>query len=258
MTTNPIEKELISPPRDVSILVQIHLLLNNRFAIGVGWFFACFGMIFCIMFLPAAIPNLIYWNFQPAGKGEIIDVQKMNFEINEQRVFKFSFKQPDSNTGQSYTTGKKFKNGDSVKLERSGSVVRIVGTRLSPVGRWGLFFILFPIFGLVLALDGVWDGLRAIQLLRSGIIDNGRLAAMTKTGNYNDDKPEMNLQYQFTTANGETEDIFIKTDDTKSLTIDSLRPLLYDPFNPKISVFLDVLPAGVRFDEMKNTFTVNP
>jgi hypothetical protein len=37
-----------------------------------------------------------------------------------------------------------------------------------------------------------------------------------------------------------------------------LRPLLYDPFNPKISVFLDVLPAGVRFDEMKNTFTVNP
>ncbi|MDR1964502.1 MAG: hypothetical protein LBQ50_12045, partial [Planctomycetaceae bacterium] len=100
---------------------------------------------------------------------------------------------------------------------------------------------MFPIFGLALVLVGVFIGLRSIQLLRSGIIDNGRLAAMTKTGNYNDDKPEMNLQYQFTTTNGETEDIFIKTDDTKSLTIDSLRPLLYDPFNPKISVFLDVL-----------------
>ncbi|MDR1964503.1 MAG: hypothetical protein LBQ50_12050 [Planctomycetaceae bacterium] len=113
-------QKLTSPPRDVSILVQIHLLLNNRFASYFFWFFVYIGMIMCIIFLPAIIPNWMYWNFQPAGEGEIIDIQETTFELNEQRVFKFSFKQPDGNTGQSYATGKKFKNGDSVKQERSG------------------------------------------------------------------------------------------------------------------------------------------
>lgn len=271
-------QRLTEPPRSVSLAVRLLLLLNNGSAPMFGWIFACFGMIFNIVFLPMAFGGLvdwIHWGYEPAGKGEIVEVVDAKTKVNEREIFRYVFKQTDGNKGQCYTGKGRFKIGDSVDLEQSGSKVRISGTQLSPMGRlsiFPIFVVIFPPVGISIVLYGTFQGRKAIRLLQDGEVGRGRFIDMKATGisvggaqpgikAHHSLQPKryvMKLHYKFTADDGETYDAYATALDTSRLTDDSVEALFYDPMDPTQSVLLDSLPGKVRFDEMERTFKANP
>lgn len=255
---------LDAPPRNVSLAAKIVLLLSNGQAPLFGWLFACFGMIFCIVFLPmvfSSVLDLRYRNFSPAGQGEVVSVDHSVMKVNDRDVHKIVFKDADGNTASCYSH-QEFQVGEKVGLEKSGNRTKIEGTRLSVAGGitglFGAFVILFPIIGLWIVLHGTLQGLKAIHVLRDGEIGRGRFVGMEPTGTEINGRAVMKLNYRFKADDGQFYDAHANSLDTKRLTDDPVEPLLYDPLDPTRSVLLDGLPGKVQYDEMIRTFKTNP
>lgn len=252
-------KQLPPTPRKVSLIVQVLLILNKDYAF-LGWIFTCFGMVYCIVFVPiatnTAIDLLRY--YEPLGQGEIAVVEKTNWESNEIPVYLFTFKQPNGALGKCRIHGERYKIGDKVELEKSGNNIRIVGSGKNVWNFVMIVFFLFPIIGLLFIGNGMAHGLKALFLLQYGEIGKGHIIDMEPTGTVINNNPEMKLHYQFTANDGETYNAFAKTCNTTKLTDDSVEPLFYDAMEPNRSVLLDSLPNGIRIDELDGSFRANP
>lgn len=256
---------LTGPPRSISLTVRLLLLLSNGHAPLLGWFFACFGMIFCILFAPVglkSLADLTHRNFKLNGKGHVVEVTKTNTSVNDTSVYRFVFEDADGRSGKCFATGQRFKEGAEVDLEKCGDRTRIVGSRLSHMGGIFIIFIpfvfLFPIIGIAVVFYGALQGKKAIHLLQDGEIGRGRYLDMKLTGTKVNHQSVMKLHYQFEAADGETYDAYATALDTEKLTDDPVEPLLYDPLDPTKSVLLDSLPGNVRFDEFEGIFKANP
>jgi hypothetical protein len=142
-------QQLTPPPRNVSLVVQILLMLNSGYSF-LGWFLACFGMIFCIFFIPPATNTAVdlLRHYEPLGQGEITAVEKTNLKLNDTRVYLFTFKQPNGTTGKCRITGERYKIGDKVELEKSGNKIRIAGNEMNMMNLVAVMICLFPIVGL--------------------------------------------------------------------------------------------------------------
>jgi hypothetical protein len=255
-------QKLTPPPRKVSIAAQLLLLGDMSVDVVIGWIFACFGMIFCILIVPLAMnatAELLRY-YQPLGQGEITVIEKTGMKVNETPIYLFTFKQPNGTVGKCRFFGEQYKIGDNVDLEKCGYRVRIVGSgkNLNFVETLLLLVLLFPIVGLLIFGYKIFRSLKTLRLLRDGEIGKGYFIEMKPTGMVINTKPEMKLHYQFTANDGEIYNAFAKTCDTKKLTDDSFEPLFYDVMKPDKSVLLDSLPNGIRFDEFDGTFRANP
>lgn len=272
-------QKLTPPPRLVTFSTQLVLLLRYDATVNFGWVFACFGMLFCILFIPmglSALPDVTHRNFTPAGKGEVIAVEETNCTIGDVKVYRFLFKLHGENEASKenasviaqstmpccYFVGKRYNHGDEVEIERCGDVLRIKGASLTQMG--GSFLtvaflpVIFPAIGMLLVLRGAAAGNKAIELLRDGEIGQARFVEMNPSGESLNKHPVMKLHYKFTATDGIVYDAYAKALDTHRLTDDTAEPLLYDVMNPARSVLLDSLPAGVTFDELHGTFWINP
>ena len=262
-------QRLTGPPRNVTLSVRLLLLLSNGHAPLFGWFFACFGMIFCILFAPIglkSLPDLTHRNFQTVGKGEVVEVIKTNASVNESTVYRYTFKNSGKDsvnrTDHCFTSGERFKEGEEVDLEKCGNRIRIVGSRLTPMGGFFIIFtpfvLIFPFVGMSIVLYGTVQGMKAIRLLHDGEVGRGRFIDMKPTGTQVNHQPVMKLHYTFTAADGQSYDAYATVLDAEKLLDDPVEPLLYDPMDPKSSVLLDSLPGNVRYDDMEQTFKANP
>ena len=258
-------QRLTGPPRSVSLTVRALLLLNNGHAPLFGWFFACFGMMFAIFFIPVGLhglPDLTHRNFEPVGKGKVVQVAKTSITANDCPVYRFHFTGPNGEEGRCFAVGERFKEDAEVDLEKCGDRIRIVGTNFGSLGNSGFFVVpgvlLFPIIGMSIVLYGTFQGMKAIRLLHDGEVGRARFIDMKPTGTQVNGQSVMKLHYMFTAADGVEYDAYAMALDTDKLTDDPVEALLYDPMDSKKSVLLDSLPGNVRYDDMEQTFKANP
>lgn len=257
-------QKLGEPPRNITFSVRMLLLLNSGLATMFGWIFACFGMIFCILFLPmslSGLPDLMNTNQTPTGEGVVKTVEKTNTTVNDVSVYRYTVEAKDGTTGTCYTNGEKYKLDQEVELVRCGEKLKISGTRLSSMGAFSLltlFVLIFPGVGLGFILYGTFKGRKAIRLLQDGELGKGKYIDMNPTGATVNNRAVMKLHYKFVANDGETYDAYATALDTEKLTDDAFEPLFYDRMNPSYSVLFDSLPGKIRFDEMERMFRVNP
>ncbi len=258
-------QRLTDPPRSVSLSARILLLLGGGLTGSFGWFFACFGMIFCIVFIPMALTglaDLTHRRFELAGKGEVVRVEKTSSTVNDSAVMRIVFKDAEGNENTCYTHTKNFEEGDEVELVQCGGRHKIAETRLTAFGAFILIFVfvplVFPAVGIGIVLCAFFSGLKSLHLLQDGLVGRGKFIDMIPTGTSVNHRPVMKLRYKFKADDGEVYEAFATALETERLTDDAVEPLLYDPMEPNRSVLLDGLPGKIRYDDMERTFRTNP
>ena len=100
-----------------------------------------------------------------------------------------------------------------------------------------------------------------IWLLQNGLAGKGRFFGMGATGKTVDNFAEVQLQYQFTTEDGNTRNAFFVTAEIKkamALADESFKLIFYDPAQPNRNLLFDSLPKGIVFDEFDGIFRTSP
>jgi len=101
------------------------------------------------------------------------------------------------------------------------------------------------------------ETLNMLQLLQDGLAGTGRFAGMCSTKKKVDNKPEMQLKYQFTTQEGNTYNAsfcMVNVKKIMELSTESLKLIFYDPVKPSRNVLFDTLPKGIEFDDLDGIF----
>ncbi|MCF6366498.1 MAG: hypothetical protein L3J35_09895 [Bacteroidales bacterium] len=88
--------------------------------------------------------------------------------------------------------------------------------------------------------------IKYIQIIKNGQIAFGILTKSEKTDDDENLKPIFKLFYEFKTTSGETYIATVRTHLVSLLNDEESEPLVYNPYNPKEAIFIDVLPIKVR------------
>jgi len=264
---------LAGPPRNVPLLVRLRVLFGGAVN-QVGWLFFGFSLIFVWAFTLNA--DLTSWyRFRgplDTTEGKVLYSQKTLFSVGGSKRRKgtpvyanhYSFAGPDGveYKGVSYRTRRQLKEGQKVTVEYpqgKPQISRIKGMRRKPLGLFGLIPLIFPLIGLFMLIAGIKKGIKANRLLALGEQTTGRLKSKEKINmevgrrrRRRVSKPFYKLTFEFTTADGETSEVVVKTNEPHKLEDQPEEPLLYDPMRPSYAVMLDDLPGGPRIQENGN------
>ena len=256
------------PPREVPLPTKLVVLFGSPLS-QFGWVFFGFGMVFVWLFAANADWSSLF-SFRGAletAPGIITASEQTNASegggkrrkgVSNRRKstpifahqFKFSYGGAEY-TGTSYCPSGGLRDNQTVTVEfpvGKPTVSRICGMRRGVFGLGAAFVLIFPAVGLALALQGLFSGRKAIQLLANGVMVQGLLTDKTATNTRVNKRPVMKLTFEFTDALGQLRQAVLKTADTERLEDNPFERIFYDPQNPKSSVLLDALPGKQGFD----------
>jgi len=251
------------PPRTIPITLLPPLYFGGVFA-QLGWFFFGFGMIFVWVFTRNA--DITYlWDFSgqlQTVDGFVINSEETNFSeggtehskgTSVCRIrYRFVDKDGIEHRAECYKKGWNPQTSTHVIIEYREDrpeISRIQGTRRRPVGLIGLFLVIFPIIGAVLAATGLRRGRKAHSLLRFGHLTTGRLVEKSGTTTQINGQIVYKLTFEFTDDLGESHRVAAKTHETAKLEDEESERLLYDPYKPTYAVLIDNLPGSPAIDE---------
>jgi|SRR5215212_1584188 len=244
---------LAPPPRRVPLSL---LLLNlfNGFA-QVGWGVFGFGMIFAWIFIGNADFSAITFRGPHAqSHGRVTRVEETGASVNDRPVIANHYEFSVAGTrysGKSFSTGGRKSEGDEVTIEYDENHPersRIEGMRRAQFGPAVMLVSIFPAIGLLFVLFSTRSGLRRNQLLRDGLLANGKLLGRERTNVTINDRPVWRLTFEFTGRDGQRHEASASTTDTDRLEDESTEALLYDPQNPSRAYVLDEVPARPEFE----------
>ena len=257
---------LAGPPRNVPLSVRLRVLFGGVLN-QAGWFFFGFGLAFVWAFtLNADLTSWYRFRGQlDTTEGKVIYSKKTLFSEGGSKHSKgtpvyeihYSFSAPDGTEYKSvsYKTGTQFEQGQKVTIEHpqaNPQTSRIKGMRQKPVGLFGIFPVVFTMFGLLFIIGGIKKGIKANRLLALGEQTTGRLKSKEKTNTKVNKKPVYKLTFEFNTLEGMTYETMVKTHETGKLEDQTEEPLLYEPMRPSYAVMLDDLPGAPRIQENGN------
>jgi hypothetical protein len=180
-------------------------------------------------------------------------VESTNASENDSPVYlvAYQFVAPDgtTHTGTSYTTGLVYEPGDRVTVEfglRHPEDSNLKGARRAMFGPGALFTVIFPAIGLVFVVVGMWDGVKANQLLRSGRLALARLRSAEGTNASVNNRPVIKLVFEFVAHDGTPHAVTIRTSLPEPLEDEAEEIVLYDTGDPDYAVMLDGLPGPPR------------
>ena len=156
------------------------IAINGWLVLG-GLGFAAFGMIFVYLFFPFHLQRSLALDMgKPATTtGTVVKTEKSCMTSNDEPVYpvRFRFLAPVEKSdsaagveegvnieGRCYSDGRSFDAGESVPVEYlpdRPTIARIRGCNLDPAGYFGLFTVIFPLAGFIVAGVGVWRWSRA-------------------------------------------------------------------------------------------------
>ena len=164
-------------------------------------------------------------------------------------------------TDSCYATGLQYTSGQPVSVEYlpdDPATSRIIGTRKSALGAWGIFVAIFPGLGLVFMVVGLRGNLRALRILKVGKWARGKLVNKQATGT----KINNNIVYKFTfeyeDESGQAHQITDKTHHTHLLEDEEMERLIYNPAKPSEGMLVDVLPGKPEVLEDGSIASINP
>jgi len=258
--------QLDDPPRTVPASAQVAVVFAGVTQ-QIGWIFLLFGLLFGWLFGldSEAITAVQFQGEQELTSGAVIDVTQTAASENDRPIYGIRYTYTVdgvAHVGVSYSTNGNYADGQVVTVQylvEEPKRSRIEGLRVRKFGAFAIFPIIFPLVGLAMALRGVYGGLRARRLLRSGKLAFGTLVNKEATNTRINKQTVYKLTFEFTvqpeqklfgyrqSAMGEakTYQAVHKTHRTHALEDEPEEPLLYDPADPRRVYPIDALPGGV-------------
>jgi hypothetical protein len=242
---------LALPPRHVPLGVRLRVLFGGPMQ-QFGWLFFGFGLAFVWAFAFNSDVGALVRPFVPVASavGSVIDVTETNASENDSMIYavSYQFAAPDgkSYNGTSYTTGLMYAPGDRAPVEfaiRRPQDSHLKGARRAMFGPAALLSALFPAIGLVFVTIGMWDGVKANQLLRSGRLALARLRTAEGTNASVNNRQVVRLVFEFVAHDGTPHAVEVRTSLPDPLQDEAEEIVLFDPGDPDYAVMLDGLPG---------------
>ena len=251
-------KEL--PPRRLDVITQAILLIGDM-ASQTGWFLVALGSVFFWMVAVHSEARLWLeernadWHSKP---GFIIAADSTKAYENGKRIWKYrhSFGLDGQRFfGHSYSVGKKFDARQTVYIQYDVANPNknfITGLRRNEFSSKSDWFLLVPLFGLLLLLLPLRHNLRVIKLLKIGHFTRGRLTNKYATGETvkkgGTVLPEFRYSFEFE-HNGTKHLAHCRTYETEKVEDEETEIILFDRFRPHFNLVYDAVPNVPHIDE---------
>ncbi|MEE4256678.1 MAG: DUF3592 domain-containing protein [Bacteroidales bacterium] len=242
--------------RSIPLSTRIGILFGGAKS-QFGWAFLGFGMIFFWVFAMNADVSDYYFNDDIVEtEGVAIRWQGTGASENEVPVYENHFLFYDDegveHESVSYATGYAVTSGESLKVEYPAGkpeYARIKGMRNSMFSSFVLFVVIFPLVGLIFILLGIRRSLRALRLLRNGVLTEGELIAKELTNTKVNKRPVYRMIFRYQDLQGEEYTRKERTHMPYSLQDQKKEKLLYLRSKPSFSIMLDSLPGVVEIND---------
>lgn len=242
------------PPRPLVPAVSVAVLFGS-FLTQAGCFVSAFGMLFLLIFVPMTdLSSVIHFRGPlPKVQGQVISVEETNAEENERDIYAIEYQyrlRDQTYEGTSFTSAVNYAPGMPVTVEyvaKQPQRSRIQGLRAAPFGAFILLFLLiFPIIGLLMALYPFLQGLKALPLLKDGLLTQAQLHHEERTGSRINDRPVYLMTFAFQARHdGRIYEVSTRTHEPERLRDQQDEAVLYNPKNPAQAVLLDSLPQRI-------------
>ncbi len=261
------EIKLDEPPRKVPFSAQQAVVFGG-ITQQIGWAIVLFGLLFGWIFgLDSEAITLIEFRGElDMTDGAVVDVHETAASEGEKTIYGVRYRYrvgEASYEGVSYGFSANFTPGQAVKVQylvNHPDRSRIEGMRVRKFGPSGIVTVLFPLVGLGLAIRGLFGGLLARRLLKTGRLAFGTLVHKEATNTRITKQTVYKLTFEFSvpkenelfgyrqSATEETEvyQAHHKTHLTAELEDEPEEPLLFDPNNPRRVYPIDGLPGKVK------------
>lgn len=242
--------------RPIPLGLRLKILFGG-FSSQFGWIFFGFGMIFVLVF----VTNIDFSDFylgegSPTAQGKVTKVFATNSSVNKRTVFacEYEFTAPNGQKIQatSYTTGRLPNEGDTVDVEyltNKPSYSRIKGMSQGAFPPFVLFVLIFPTIGLIFIIANLLWSLKALRILKDGIITSGQLSRTEATNTRINNSPVIRYFFTFTAQDGQKYEAKAETHNPASILDERQEMIFYDPLDPKKAVVKDNLPGHPQLRE---------
>ncbi len=251
-------KEL--PPRRLDLVTQAIMLFGDM-ASQVGWLLFAVGSVF---FWTVAVNSearllLEERNINWEDKaGVILSADTTGRQENGLPIWKYKHSvavDGQRYLGESYSVGKKFDTGQIAYIRYDAADPRnnfIIGLRRNAFSSKADWFLLVPLFGILLLLLPLKRNLRFIRLLKIGDFTRGKLVNKYPTGESikkgGTVMPEFGYSFEF-----EHEGIKYlancRTHETYKVEDEETEIVLYDRYRPHFNLVYDAVPNVPRINE---------
>ncbi len=237
--------------RKIPLSTQCSMLFGNLLT-QLGLFFFGFGMVcFCAFAMNGDFSQLLFQKGHTVEvQGIIMDSYNTNGSEGDEDIFandyKFTAENGFYHVGVSYSLGYVRDPGTTVTVEYpegKPQYSRIKGMKRKMFGPGVLFIAIFPLVGLCLVGVSLKKSLKAIKLLKYGLLTQGKLIGKHETNVSVNDDTVYRMTFRFRTKSGEEIEASTRTRFTQALEDDEKEYLLYLEKSPKTIVLMDSLPV---------------
>lgn len=237
--------------RNLSLWLKIKVFFGG-FNVLFGGIFLFIGLFCTVVFVSQmSLKDIMFSKQSPVTKGTITDISGTSSYVNEQQVYKYSYKYKVDDkqyNGFSYKVGyEKLEEVRVQYLKKNHSISRIEGMKISSFPIWiMLFLFIFPIVGAVIMFLGIRKNLKYIRILSIGRVAFGAYSHQENTGASVNKKPVVRMYFNYVTHNNENAQAYGETYQTYKLQDEQFEPLVYNPNNTSEAIMIDALPSVVR------------
>lgn len=251
-------KEL--PPRKLDVMTQAILMVGDA-ASQVGWLLVAMGAVFFWTIAVHSEARLLLeernvkWESKP---GFIISADSTYALEGKERIWKYrhSFGLDGRRyKGESYSVGKKFDALQTAYVRfdpQNPSKNYLVGLRRNEFSSKADWFLLVPVFGLLLLVLPIRYNLRVLRLLKIGDFTRGKLVNKYATGETLRKGGSMMPEFRYSFAfelDGQPYLAHCRTAETDKVEDEETEIILYDRFNPTSSLVYDAVPNIPEINE---------
>ena len=224
-------------------------------------FFELAVIILFLKFSGADLSVFFLFAEQAEAPGQVLDVEELNFSINDRAVYKFhySFKDPWGFVHEDYSyvtrPGQRW-TGDKVVVRFPAQFPEYSTLSFGDRSIFGYWDYLFLLAGLAIFAISLPSTLRNLKLLKHGRTGVATLLRKERTNTTINDQPVIKLVFNYKDDSGESHEFVIKTHKPRELTDDEQEKILFMPDRASQVVLLDSLPKSLEIHQDKIEFDV--
>lgn len=235
--------------RNISLWVQLNTLFSG-FSMLIGWIFLGVGLLFLYVFdVPETAQSL--WSFRQNQEnihttGVVHKIETTNTKINKQRLYAihYSFVSVEGNFFEGITKAVRPLPQENEKVEieyvpHKPTISRIKGLKDGGMVAIMFFLFIFPIIGLSFLLYHFNVNVNALNLLRIGILTQGKCIGKEPTLTKINNQRVYKFTFLFRAQDGKEYRATAKSHTIWELTDEPEEAILYDPSQPQKAVLLD-------------------
>jgi hypothetical protein len=245
--------------RNIPLFVQLNTLFSGIFML-MGWIFLGIGLLFLYVFnAPKTIQSLWYFRQNQANihtTGVVQKIETTNTEVNNQRLYAihYSFVTEEGKTFEGITEAvQPFpQENEQVEIEyvpQKPAISRIKGLDDGGLVSVLFFLLVFPIIGLAFLLYQFNINIKALNLLRIGILTRGKCIGKEPTRTRINEQTVYKFTFLFRAQDGNEYRAIAKSHTIWELTDEPEEAILYDPSQPQKAVLLDNIPGTPRINQ---------